>query len=96
MSAINLYEVKLENERLNHANEILMGEIKELKDRIAHLEKMRGIHLHLATKRAKKLEAIQMILDEEWELDTSEKTPKIVKGRGMCMTIKQIKSARKR
>lgn len=96
MSAINLYEVKLENERLTHANEILMGEIKELKDRIAHLEKMRGIHLHLATKRAKKLEAIQMILDEEWELDTSEKSPRIVKGRGMCMTIKQIKSARKR
>ena len=73
-------------DRLAKANDSLMGEIAELKKRIAELEeacsrkgKVAFYNLCVSLKRAKQLEAIKRIIDGEFALDTSGESPETVR-----------------
>lgn len=64
---------------LERANEALVGELASLKKELDKLKKAQSSFFHRSVKRAKKLEAIRMILDSEWVLDTRRSGKKIVK-----------------
>lgn len=67
------------NDELERKVEELEQELAEVRERLKRTGRHWGQSMRASCYRAKQMEAIRMILDGEWELNTNHDEPEIVK-----------------
>lgn len=76
---MSYFDLKKENEVLKKRLDEALDEIQELEEKVKRLARRWSTSLRGNSYRARQMEALRMILDGEWELDTHRGDVQIVK-----------------